>query len=43
VREPEREAASFCAFFTLRNVAKQHAGSRGHDVLRIVSRPGRRV
>jgi hypothetical protein len=43
LREPEREAASFCTFFTFRNGAKQHAGSRGHGMLRIISGPGCRL
>jgi hypothetical protein len=43
LRKPEREAASFRAFLTLRNREKQHAWSRGHSLLRIFPRPSCRV
>jgi hypothetical protein len=41
LRKPEREAASFCAFFLVGDGAKQHAGSRGYGMLRIGPRPSR--
>jgi hypothetical protein len=43
LRQPEREETPCRALFPIGDGAKEHAGSRRHRVLRIVSRPGCRV
>ena len=43
LRQPEREETSCRALFPIGDGAKEHAGSRRHRVLRIVSKPGCRV
>jgi hypothetical protein len=41
--KPEREEAPFGALLLVGDSTKQHAGSRGYGMLRIVTGPGRRM